>query len=51
LISIINNEFAAIKDIIGEKKLTLKTENSQYVDSSTKVRYFSSRILVDSLFS
>ncbi len=41
----------AIKDKIGDKKITLKTESSQHVDPLSKVRFFSSRVQVDFLFS
>ena len=48
----INNELGVIKDLLkGEKKITLKIESSQFVDSLSKIRYFSSRIQVDFLFS
>jgi tRNA A37 threonylcarbamoyladenosine dehydratase len=51
LLQTINSELNAIKDKIGEKKITLKTESSQHVDPLSKVRFFSSRIQIDSLFS
>ena len=51
LLQMINGELNSIKDKIGERKVTLRTESSQHVDSLTKVRFFSSRILIDSLFS
>lgn len=46
-----NNELNLIKNIIGEKKISMRVESSQFVNIQNKVRYFSSRIQIDKLLS
>lgn len=51
MINLINNQLVLFKDKIGSQKITLKIESAQYVSSTTKIRYFSSRIVMDPLLA